>query len=161
MDSHLETIVAAWNESRTMTMELSNKLTQAQLRQKQSRPGLNTIGMHLLEMADVTSAYAESISTGKLSFSRVKDSYVDDLQTPDRVSAALTKSSETIDKAVKAAPTDLTINAFGEDLSLEEMLITLVRHENMHHGQIIAFSYASSIPMPQSWHDNWALPMEK
>lgn len=161
MDSHLETIVAAWNESRTMTMELSNNLTQAQLRKKQSRPGLNSIGMHLLEMADVTSAYAESISTGKLSFSRVKDSYADDLQTPDRVSAVLTKSSEAIEKAVKAAPTDLTINAFGEDLSLEEMLITLVRHENMHHGQIIAFSYASSIPMPQSWHDNWALPMDE
>ncbi len=161
MSSKLETIVTAWNESRTMTMELSHILTQEQLRKKQGRPGLNTVGMHLLEMADVTLAYAESIATGKLSFGRVNDSYADDLQTPDKVTAALTESSEAIERNINAAAGDLKINAFGEEVSLEEMLLTLIRHENIHHGQIIAFSYASSIPMPQSSHDNWALPMDE
>ena len=50
------------------------------------------------------------------------------------------------------------IQAFGEKLTINAHLIALVRHENLHHGQIIAFAYASRIPLPQSWSDNWALP---
>lgn len=161
MKKQIEALVTAWNESRKMTMELSQVLSVTQLHTKQSRPGLNTIGMHLLEMADVTMSYAESFKTGKLSFGRVKDTYPEDMQKKSEVAAALNKSSEEIEKSLKTAKPEMKISAFGEEVSLFEMLLTLIRHENMHHGQIIAFAYASGIPMPQSWYDNWALPKDE
>ena len=54
--------------------------------------------------------------------------------------------------------TDTVVSAFGEDLPAIDMLLALLRHENLHHGQIIAFAYASGIPLPKSWMSSWGLP---
>lgn len=151
-------LMQAWKETRDMTYDLLETLNDTQLRVVQSRPGLNTIGMHLLEMADVTYAYSQSLRSGELNFDEVQDMYSSEDQRKAHIKERLRKSDEALSKAIEHIKPGFSINAFGEETSAEELLLTLLRHENLHHGQIIAFAYASGMELPESWQQNWALP---
>lgn len=158
MNTKFNDIFDAWRESRNLTLDFAKSLTSKQLRMKQDRPGLNSIGMHLLEMADVTAGYANSFSTGIVDFNNVKDTYADKEQEPETIISALEHSDELVVQVIKKLSPGITVSAFGEDLSAEAILLLLLRHENMHHGQLIAFAFASQIKLPDSWVDSWALP---
>jgi uncharacterized damage-inducible protein DinB len=158
MKFDLENVLGAWKESRDLTWDLVRSLSRDSITIVQRRPGLNTLGMHLLEMADVTTAFADSLVSGKLDFGNVKPTYPDDEQTAANIKEALEASDKALMEAVSQIDEGTTVSAFGEDLPAIDILLTLLRHENLHHGQFIAFAYASNIQLPESWVVNWALP---
>jgi len=114
--------------------------------------------MHLLEMADVTFSYAKSLGSGKLSFADVKEKYMVKDQNKKQVLIGLEKSNKFLLREINKIDVTREISAWGEKLTIIDILLSLIRHENLHHGQIIAFSYASKIKLPESWYENWALP---
>jgi len=160
MKNSIKSILDAWNESRELTWDLVNSILDDHLLKVQNRPGLNTVGMHLIEMADVTMGFAKSLQTGKLSLSSIKEVYSVDEQSKDFIKNSLEQSDKLVEKATSEVAPDFLINAFGEECTVEDILLTLLRHENLHHGQIIAFAFASHIPIPKSWTNSWALPSQ-
>jgi len=42
-----------------------------------------------------------------------------------------------------------------------EHLQFLIQHEILHHGQLVAFAYLFSLPIPESIINNWAFPLNE
>jgi hypothetical protein len=38
-----------------------------------------------------------------------------------------------------------------------EVVMQMIKHEMHHHGQLINFLFCHHLPIPPSWHDEWAL----
>lgn len=38
-----------------------------------------------------------------------------------------------------------------------EVLVQMIKHEMHHHGQLINYMYCHHLPIPDSWHGQWAL----
>jgi len=50
-----------------------------------------------------------------------------------------------------------TIDYFGEQRNVHQIISTMIGHEQMHIGQIIAFCYATGIEIPKSISEPMAL----
>lgn len=157
-----KSLFALWKETRRLTTDLLNSISDDQLHKKLPRPGLNTLAAHFMELGDVEAAYAESMATGHLDFSRVrnaeegtsekslrKEDILNYLQKQDRKLSGVLKNWGRVPSKI----------AFGTTTTDKiEVFNTLRIHETFHQGQFAAFCYLRRIAIPDSWISAWALP---
>jgi len=48
-----------------------------------------------------------------------------------------------------------------ENPNVLEHLQFLIHHEILHHGQLVAFAYVFSLPIPESMIRTWAFPLNE
>ncbi len=164
-DRIVEMLITAWRESRQLTLDFLREVPLEALNHKLPRPGLDTLAKHLLEMALVQQAYTEVLKGNELDFSAVagitfgqQDYVLEDKTEIEKIlQEADTALFETMQKITEW---EAQVEIFGERMTRSSVLELMIRHETLHHGQIIAFSYLLGITFPKSWVEVWALPVE-
>lgn len=159
----IDTVVSIWAYVRSLTYDLLEVIPSPKLTQKVPRPGLDQIGKHFLEMADVTEAYATGLRTGSVSFESVRWTFpAGDLKSKNVLRESLKRSDRKLRSAVKGARARPTreYDLGGESIGLVEMIMWLALHELLHHGQLVAYGYLLDTGFPATWVEQWALPIE-
>ena len=155
MIESLKALLADWNETRSITLEFLNELSDAELDKKLPRKVLNTIRLQAYELMLGQKGFVNSLTTKIVVFgdeylnyeSWPKQALIDKMAELD---AQLTKSLELMNGTE-------TIDYFGEQRNVHQIISTMIGHENMHIGQIIAFCYATGIEIPKTISEPLAL----
>jgi len=148
MIESLKALLADWKETRSITLKFVNELSDADLDKKLPRKKLNTIRLQVYELTLGQRGYVDSLATKIVVFgdeylnyeSRPKQALI---ETMAELDAKLEESLEIMDGTE-------SIEFFGEQINVHQMISMMTGHEQMHIGQIIAFCYATGIEIPES-----------
>ncbi len=149
MNSRLSKFISNWTFTRSLSLDLLRSLGDDQLDWSPG-PGVGTFAKQFRHIGRVQENYMAALDTGVIQFSTANTSYgggsdIDALcnylaQLDNRLRARL----ETIDDG-------MTIDWFGEQVSLWEHLARMDSHETLHHGQWIVYCQLLGKPFPPSW----------
>lgn len=156
---YLDEAIESFRETRQLTYDFLNALTDEQLTQKLPRPDLDTFGKHLQELGDTQESYALGIARGAMDFGTIR-SMIDYtmVQSKELLQSFLRKKDEQLFDNLKDHRSEQVIRWDGEEISLVEHLSRLSRHELFHHGQFVTLAYQIGVPFPESWVNTWVLP---
>jgi len=164
MEKNLRRILSSWRVYRSHTLDFLEILTDEEICYKFPRPGLDTFGKHFLEMAEVQRSYIKALETGKIDFS------VGNYDQPDiyKKKAKLRAHFKRMDdymvkvlKSIKDVNKEIDWGLGKENPNILEHLQFLIHHEILHHGQLVAFAYVFSLPIPESMVKTWAFPLNE
>jgi len=164
MEKNLRRILSSWRVYRSHTLDFLEILTDEEICYKFPRPGLDTFGKHFLEMAEVQRSYIRALETGKIDFS------VGNYDQPDiyKKKAELRAHFKRMDdymvkvlKSIKDVNKEIDWGLGKENPNILEHLQFLIHHEILHHGQLVAFAYVFSLPIPESMVKTWAFPLNE
>lgn len=142
-----------WQYGRGIVKDFINHLSDSDLDKQFPRKNLNSIRKQCEELIQIESCYVEALKTGKIQFEckPIEDlSEISLLKKMEVLDASLEENLEKIDGME-------TIDWFGEHWNVHRHLSAMIGHEQMHIGQIIAFSYAVDIHIPEEIVSKMAL----
>lgn len=161
---NLERILSGWRFYRSHTLDFLAILTEDEICYKLPRPGLDTFGKHFLEMAEVQKAYIKALETGKIDFSVGNYEQPKIYKKKSRLRAHFKKMDNymvRVLKGIRDVNRKIDWGLGKENPSVLEHLQFLVQHEILHHGQLVAFAYLFSLPIPESMVNTWAFPLNE
>jgi len=133
---------------RQLTVDLLKELPEEHLDFSVGK-NMGTIGKQFRHIGDVQVCYNEAIKTGKIDFDKYRRDYsiessrVKLLEFLEEVNGEMLRLIEENE--------GMTIDWFGEELSLEEHLKALIEHEILHHGELIVYIRVLGLKFPRSW----------
>lgn len=157
----IDVAVSTWTYIRSLTYDFLEKVPESSLRKDLPRPALDQVGKHLLELGDVTMAYAKGLETGEIDFGSIRWEFDEsDLSSKKKIREHLEESDQILDSALGQAKDNPSrkYKLGDEDLTLLEIITWLSLHEVLHHGQLVAYGYFLHIEFPATWTEQWALP---
>lgn len=161
---NLGRILSRWRFYRSHTLDFLEMLTEEELCYKLPRPGLDTFGKHFLEMAEVQKAYIKALETGKIDFSVGNYDQPEIYKKKSKLKAHLKKMDDYMVrtlKGIKDVNKEIDWGLGKENPNVLEHLQFLIQHEILHHGQLVAFAYLFSLPIPESIVNTWAFPLNE
>ena len=154
MIESLQALWADWQETRSIILGFLEELSDADLDKKLPRKVLNTIRLQAYELTLFQRDIVNSLTTKTVDFG---EEYVYiNLPTKDIV-ARMAELDAKLEKAVESMDGTEVIDYYGEQRNVHQIISTMIGHENMHIGQIIAFCYATGIEIPESISEPMAL----
>jgi len=151
MIKSLQALLAEWKETRDITLEFINKLSDADLDKTLPRKVLNTIRLQIYELTlfqrDVVSALPTTVLKYEDEYKYINLPKQDLIDKMAELDAKLEKTLELLDG------TEM-LEYYGEQKNVHQIISMLIAHEQMHIGQIIAFCYATGIEIPENI-TNW------
>ena len=155
MIESLKALLADWKETRSITIGFLEELSDADLDKKLPRNVLNTIRLQAYELTLGQRGFVDSLTTKAVVFG---DEYLNYESLPTEVLLKRMAELDTeLEKSLELMDGTETIDYFGEQRNIHQILSTMIGHESMHIGQIIAFCYATGIEIPQSISEPMAL----
>ncbi|MCL2357578.1 MAG: DinB family protein [Defluviitaleaceae bacterium] len=144
----IQALLADWKETRSITLAFLNELSDADLDKILPRKKLNTIRLHMYELTLGQQGYVTALTTKAVVFG---DEYNNYLSLPtETLIATMTKLDAELERALELLNGSESVEFFGEQINVHQMLSMMNGHEQMHIGQIIAFCYATGIEIPHS-----------
>jgi len=164
MEKNLQRILSEWRFYRSHTLDFLEILTEKEICYKLPRPGLDTFGKHFLEMAEVQKSYVKALEIGKIDFSvgnynqpkiyMKKAKLREQFKEMDKCMIGVLKEIKDVNRRIEWG--------LGKDNpNILEHLQFLIQHEILHHGQLVAFAYLFSLPIPERIINNWAFPLNE
>ena len=158
MDIELIQVVDDWKYLRNNTKAFINELTDEELYRKMPRAGIDTFMKHFEEMCDVEQAYLDACISGSMEFDCVKEN---DEYAGTSTKATILSKMQAQDDRIETIINEYADNkvVWDEDdvKTICSQLRNLCVHETLHIGQLIAFSYAMGISIPEYVVEGWAL----
>ena len=155
MIESLKALLADWKETRSITLGFLEELSDADLDKPLPRKKLNTIRLQAYELTLGQRGFVDSLTTKAVIFGDEYDNYIN-LPTQTLVET-MAKLDDKLEKALAIMDGTETIDYFGEQRNVHQIMSTMIGHEQMHIGQIIAFCYATGIEIPESISEPMAL----
>lgn len=146
-------IVRHWQQLRGMTYDFMELISDKDLKKRLPFPESQDIFFQLNCMLGAQESNLSLISEG------VWEGFSSSLDDKKTVTVALIfEHMRAADRALLSLlnKTDL-LAPFSDGSTPLQHYLVLVEHESHHQGQLINFIYACGLPVPQSWHDKWAL----
>lgn len=153
----LNQTTAHWNDLRARTYDLLDALTPDDLPKRLPFPESQSVYYQFWCMLGTTESFARLIAAGDWQGWASSLNFDPAGISPETITDSLRKSDETLFAALRQH--DL-MQPYGSGATPLRHYFRLVEHEAHHHGQLINFIYALSLPIPQSWADEWALSRE-
>jgi len=148
MVESLKALLADWKETRGITLSFVNELSDADLDKKLPRKKLNTIRLHVYELTLGQNGYVDSLTTKAVVFG---DEYLNYESWPKQdLINRMAELDTKLEKSLEQLDGTESIDFFGEQLNVHQIISMMTGHEQMHIGQIIAFCYATGIEIPES-----------
>lgn len=144
--------------NRQLTYDILAQLSEGDLLQKWSRPGLDSFSKHFQEVASVQNAFSEAMITGEMDFSKVPGVF-EFQNSGDKT--ALREALNIADKKLGNIIKDCNVKSIKwDDIEVTPVthLVNLTSHEVFHQGQMAMAIYSLDLLMPKSWLFNWAMP---
>ena len=113
---------------------------------------------HFEEMCDVEQAYLDACLSGTMEFDCVmeNDDYTGE-SSKEQIIAKMQEQDARIDEIIQKCENINIVWSDDDIKSLNSQLRNLCMHEALHIGQLIAFSYAIGISIPDDVVEGWAL----
>jgi len=155
MIESLKALLADWKQTRSITLAFLNELSETDLDKILPRKKLNTIRLQAYELTLGQKGYVDALTTKAVVFGDEYDNYLSlPTQTLTQTMAELDAQME---KSLGLMDGSESIEFFGEQMNVHQIISMMTGHEQMHIGQIIAFCYATGIEIPASIVENMAL----
>lgn len=154
MTQSLQALLAEWQVTRSIILGFLEELSDADLDKPLPRKVLNTIRLQAYELTLFQRAIVNSLSTKSVDFD--EDDEYKNLPTKEIIHIMTTLDKE-LEQALATLDGTETIHIFGDGQNVHQIIATLIGHETMHIGQIIAFCYATGIPVPEEITESMAL----
>lgn len=164
MEKNLQRILSSWRFYRSHTLDFLDILTEEEICYKFPRPGLDTFGKHFLEVAEVQKSYIKALETGKTDFSVGNCDERDIYKKKAKLRAHFKRMDDYMIKVLKSTKDvskEIDWGLGTENPNVLEHLQFLIHHEILHHGQLVAFAYVFSLPIPESMIRTWAFPLNE
>jgi len=155
MIESLKALLADWKETRSITLEFLSELSDADLDKPLPRKKLNTIRLQAYELTLGQNGFVDSLTTKAVVFGDEYDNYLS-LPTQTLVEK-MAELDDKLEKSLASMDGTEVIDYFGEQRNIHQIISTMIGHEQMHIGQIIAFCYATGIEIPTSISEPMAL----
>jgi len=155
MIASLKALLADWKQTRSITLAFLNELNDADLDKPLPRKKLNTIRLQAYELTLGQKGYVDALTTKAVVFG---DEYNNYLSLPKQtLIKTMTELDAQLEKSLAQLNGTETIEFFGEQINVHQMISMMTGHEQMHIGQIIAFCYATGIEIPTAITEQMAL----
>jgi len=155
MTESLKALLADWKETRSITLAFLNELSDADLDKPLPRKNLNTIRLQAYELTLGQNGFVNALTTKAVVFGDEYDNYLS-LPTQTLVEK-MAELDDKLEKSLASMDGTEVIDYFGEQRNVHQIISTMIGHEQMHIGQIIAFCYATGIEIPASISEPMAL----
>jgi len=155
MVESLKALLADWKETRRITLGFLEELSDTDLDKPLPRKVLNTIRLQAYELTLGQNGFVDSLTTKAVVFGDEYDNYLS-LSTQTLVER-MAELDAKLEKALAVMNGTEIIDYFGEQRNVHQIMSTMIGHEQMHIGQIIAFCYATGIEIPESISESMAL----
>ena len=155
MTHSLKALLADWKETRGITLDFVNKLSDEDLDKKLPRKVLNTIRLQAFELTVFQNDIVNSLTTKVVNFDE-KDYKYKSLPKQELVEK-MAELDDKLEKSLELMDGTEALEYFGEQRNVHQVISMMIGHEQMHIGQIIAFCYATGIEIPKSISEPMAL----
>ena len=155
MVESLKALLADWKETRSITLEFINELSDADLDKKLPRKVLNTIRLQAFELTVFQNDIVNSLTTRVVIFDE-KDYQYKNLPKQALVEK-MAELDAKLEKSLELMDGTEVLEFYGEQRNVHRIIAMMIGHEQMHIGQIIAFCYATGIEIPKSISEPMAL----
>jgi hypothetical protein len=115
---------------------------------------LNTIRLQAYELTLFQRDVIDSLTTKIVGFG--EEYLYKKLPTKDLIERMAVLDAE-LEKSLELMDGTETIDYYGEQRNVHQIISTMIGHENMHIGQINAFCYATGVENPESISEPVAL----
>ena len=147
MIESLKALLADWKETREITLEFINKLSDTDLDKKLPRKTLNTIRLQAFELTLFQRDVVGALPTNVLKY---EDEYKYQNLPKQALVDKMAELDAKLEKALEPLDGTETYEYYGKQKNVHQVMSLLIGHEQMHIGQIIAFCYATGIEIPES-----------
>jgi len=154
MIESLQALLADWKETRSTTFSFLNELSDADLDKKLPRKELNTIRLQAYELTLFQRDVVGTLGTDVFAFE--EEYHYVNMPTQDIIKR-MTELDAQLEKALELLKGNETMEYYGQQKNVHQIISMMIGHENMHIGQIIAFCYAVGIEIPKSITEPMAL----
>ncbi|WP_353852962.1 DinB family protein [Dehalobacter restrictus] len=158
MNIETKQLTEDWGFIRGNTTAFIEGLSDEQLMKAFPRPGLDSFLKQFQEMVDVQEAYLDACESGKMAFGKIKenDEYGNDV-TREAILAKMKEQDSRVETLLAAKSDAEIVWDENDKKTISAQIRNLCMHEALHVGQLIAFSYALGISIPESVVEAWAL----
>ena len=155
MTKSLQALLSEWKETRYITLEFINRLSDDDLDKKFPRKVLNTIRLQVYELTLFQRDVISSLKTKNVL--KYEDEYhYENLPKQDLIDR-MTELDSKLEEALELLDGTETYEYYGREKTTHQVMALLIGHEQMHIGQIIAFCYATGIEIPATISEPMAL----
>lgn len=148
--NRLAKFLSNWSFTRSLSLDLLRSLDETQLNWSPGA-GVGTFAKQFRHVGRVQENYIAAFDTGVIQFSSVNAGYRGGDNDIDALCSYLTHLDNRLRARLETIDGGMTIDWFGEEVSLWEHLARLDSHETLHHGQWIVYCQLLGKPFPASW----------
>ena len=150
----LKALLEEWKDTRGMTLEFVNKLSDADLDKELPRKTLNTIRLQIYELTLFQRDVVNALPTTIL---RYEEEYKYENLPKQNLVDKMSELDSKLEKTLELLDGTEMLDYYGKQTNVHQILSMMNAHENMHLGQIIAFCYATGIEIPSKVTEAMAL----
>ena len=146
-------LLAQWSSIRRLTYDYLAILETDHLSKRMPFPESQTLGYQFWCMVGAHESYLHSLEAGRWKgFASSLDDF--EVVTP----AVILQQMQNADAHMAHLLKTLSLDEQRPDGHYGyEIVFQMIKHEMHHHGQLINFMYYLHLPIPLSWHEEWAL----
>ena len=145
--------LADWKYARGLTLKFLAELSDADLDKKLPRKELNTVRLQLEELVMMQENWQGAIAAKSMDFTA--ESLAD--TSKQGLATKFSELDKKLEETLAALDGDEVIDWYGDEKSIYEHFSSMIGHEMMHIGQIIAFCYATGIHIPDEITETMSL----
>jgi len=154
MIESLKAQMADWKQTRSITLGFLEELSDADLDKLLPRKVLNTIRLQAYELTLFQRDIVDSLTTRTVDFGT---EYIYENWPTAKIIERMDELDTELEKKLNDMNGTEVIDYFGEQQNVHQIISSMIGHENMHVGQIIALCYATDIKIPDCIAEPMAL----
>lgn len=142
-----------WKKIRRLTYDYLDMLDGTHLSLRLPFPESKPIGYQFWCMIGAHESYLNQLRHGEwMGFSCSLDKL--DEVTPSTIKQQMIKSDAEMESLLNTMDIQ---GSLKDGKSVYEIVMQMIKHEMHHHGQLINLMFCHHLPIPASWHEEWAL----
>jgi hypothetical protein len=146
-----------WTGLRRLTYDYLDMLETEHLGRTLPFPTSKTLGYQFWCMLGAQESYTRKLQHGSWQgFSSSLDQF--EAVTPAIIKQQMMRADEAL--ANLLAMVDLE-QPLANGQAGYDVVFQIIKHESHHHGQLINFMFFLRLPIPPSWHNEWALAYDE
>jgi hypothetical protein len=155
MASLAEILLRQWQQIRQLTYNYLDVLDPSHLTQTLPFPESQSLGYQFWCMVGAHESYLKKLEHGSWQgFASSLSLYPAESWTP----ALIHKHMARADTKMVDLLTNMNLEVpLSSGQPGYEVVMQMIKHEMLHHGQLINFLYYLRLPIPALWHEEWAL----
>ena len=153
MINSLKAQLEDWGYNRSITLKFISELSDSDLDKKLPRKELNTIRLQVEELAMMQENWLEAMTTKTMDFAAKP---LADTSKQGLV-AKFSELDKKLEEVLATFDGSEVVDWYGEKSNIHSHFSSMIGHEMMHIGQIIAFCYATGIHIPDEITETMAL----